>query len=277
MELAIYFSRLLFPDSVLRRATSAMSQLEGATGKDYYYILQVVQQDETWSFDDPEDFYARYADAKSTHIHYKMELKKDKTCLLSISTSDYGTKVAVSSAALNDINTVMNVFRNARDQAKHIVSEAVLDSNDSEVSQKFNIFIGHGRSNVWRQLSDHLRDKHGLSIVAYENGARAGHTIRDILDEMLDNSSLAFLVYTGEDETAEEKMRARQNVVHETGLFQGRLGFSKVIMLLEEGVEQFSNLAGIQYIPFNKGHIDGTFGDVLATIRREQSRRINDH
>jgi hypothetical protein len=46
------------------------------------------------------------------------------------------------------------------------------------------IFIGHGRSPLWRYLKDHLQDKHGYQVEAYEIGARAGHAIRDILEDM---------------------------------------------------------------------------------------------
>jgi predicted nucleotide-binding protein len=74
---------------------------------------------------------------------------------------------------------------------------------------------------------------------------------------------------TGDDETAEGQHRARQNVVHEIGLFQGRLGFSRGIVLLEQGVGEFSNLQGIQQIRYSKGNIRETFGDVLVTLRRE--------
>jgi predicted nucleotide-binding protein len=58
-------------------------------------------------------------------------------------------------------------------------------------------------------------------------------------------------------------------VIHETGLFQGRLGFSRAIVLLEDGAEEFSNLAGIQQIRFAKSNIKETFGEVLAVLRRE--------
>jgi predicted nucleotide-binding protein len=89
---------------------------------------------------------------------------------------------------------------------------------------------------------------------------------------MLSKSSFAILVITGEDDTGAGKVRARQNVVHEAGLFQGKLGFQRAIVLLEEGVEEFSNMQGIEYIPFKKGAIKETFGDVLATLRREFSK-----
>lgn len=85
---------------------------------------------------------------------------------------------------------------------------------------------------------------------------------------MLDKSSFAFLVMTGEDKV-EEQLRARQNVIHEVGLFQGRLGFNKAIVLLEENTEEFSNIHGIQQIRFQKNHIKETFGDVLAVLKRE--------
>jgi len=86
---------------------------------------------------------------------------------------------------------------------------------------------------------------------------------------MMKSSSFALLVMTGEDETAEGGFRARQNVVHEAGLFQGKLGFERAIVLLEEGVEEFSNIHGITQIRFKRGNIRETYGDVLATLRRE--------
>jgi predicted nucleotide-binding protein len=131
------------------------------------------------------------------------------------------------------------------------------------------IFVGHGRSQQWRDLKDHLHEQHGYPVEAYEVGARAGHTIRDILESMLDESSFAILVLTGEDESKEGKLHPRLNVVHELGLFQGTLGFSKAIALLEDGTEEFSNIHGIQQIRYSKNNIRETFGDVLATIRRE--------
>lgn len=46
-------------------------------------------------------------------------------------------------------------------------------------------------------------------------------------------------------------------------VFRGRL------YLREEGVEGFSNISGIHQIRFAKGNIKETYGDVLATIKRE--------
>ena len=132
-----------------------------------------------------------------------------------------------------------------------------------------NKSIGHGHNNQWRDLKDHLHEKHGFGVTAYEVGPRAGLSVKEVLESMLNESSFAFLVLTGEDIGTYGETHARENVVHELGLFQGRLGFKRAIVLLEEGVHEFSNILGLNQIRFSKGNIRETFGDVLATIRRE--------
>jgi hypothetical protein len=40
-------------------------------------------------------------------------------------------------------------------------------------------------------------------------------------------------------------------------------------MLLEDGTEEFSNIHGIQQIRYSKNAINETYGEVLATLKRE--------
>lgn len=84
---------------------------------------------------------------------------------------------------------------------------------------------------------------------------------------MANKSTFALLVMSAEDELPTGEFRARQNVIHEIGLFQGKLGFNKAIVLMEHGVEEFSNIYGVQQIRYS--NISETFGEVLATINRE--------
>ena len=64
------------------------------------------------------------------------------------------------------------------------------------------------------------------------------------------------------------------NVVHEAGLFQGRLGFSRAIILLEESCEEFSNIHGLGQIRFPKGNIKAVFEDVRQLLRAGENHRI---
>ena len=271
MELRKRYKHLKFPEAVIRRAISAIQSLAKDNTPGKFGLLEISNKDETWKYDDVEDFFAEFPKGDDVHLMFTVPLTKEYwECRLSYIVSGCWTLISVDSQERHEVNSIINIFRESHNQAIpfHIVEPSGKDESD------FKVFIGHGRSRVWEELKNHLQDKHGQSVVAFESGARAGHHIRDILDEMLTESSLAFLVLTGEDETADQCLRARQNVIHETGLFQGKLGFSRAIVLLEEGVEEFSNLAGIQHISFPEGHISETFGEVLAVIRRESDRTI---
>jgi predicted nucleotide-binding protein len=58
-------------------------------------------------------------------------------------------------------------------------------------------------------------------------------------------------------------------VVHEAGLFQGRLGFTKAVVLLEEGCEQFSNVEGLGQIRLPKGNISAAFEEIRRVLERD--------
>jgi predicted nucleotide-binding protein len=58
-------------------------------------------------------------------------------------------------------------------------------------------------------------------------------------------------------------------VVHETGLFQGRLGFSRAIIVRQRGCDAFSNVAGLQELHYTD-QIREAFGEVVAALRREE-------
>jgi predicted nucleotide-binding protein len=86
---------------------------------------------------------------------------------------------------------------------------------------------------------------------------------------MLDSCTFAVLIVTGEDTTAEGTLRATQNVIHEIGLFQGRLGFDRVALLEQKGIEKFSNILGLQSIPFPNESIEAAFPELERTLKRE--------
>ena len=131
------------------------------------------------------------------------------------------------------------------------------------------VVIGHGRSPAWMELRDLLRDTLNLQVVEFNSDPVAGHTHKERLLQMQAVAGMAFLVMTAEDQQPDGEKRPRQNVVHESGYFQGTLGFERAIILLEEGCSLFSNADGINYIGFPKGHIRATFEEVRRVLKRE--------
>ena len=132
-----------------------------------------------------------------------------------------------------------------------------------------NVFIGHGRSLIWRELKDFIKDRLGLPVDEFNRIPVAGFTNIARLSEMMDAAAIAFLVMTGEDEQPDGNLRPRMNVIHEAGLFQGRLGFDRAIVLLEEECQEFSNIAGLVQIRFAKGNIKSAFEEIRVVLERE--------
>jgi predicted nucleotide-binding protein len=131
------------------------------------------------------------------------------------------------------------------------------------------IFIGHGGSPTWRVLKDFLSERLGLDWEEFNRVSPAGIGTSARLQSMLDNASMAFLVLTAEDEHADGSEHPRENVIHEAGLFQGRLGFPRAIVLLEDGCAEFSNISGLGQIRFRPDHIEGSFEEVRRVLERE--------
>ena len=141
------------------------------------------------------------------------------------------------------------------------------------------VFIGHGSSLVWRELKDFLENTLRLQVDEFNSVPTAGIANKERLLEMMDEAAFAFLVMTGDDEfrvvTGEDgqpdtRLYPRLNVVHEAGLFQGRLGFERAIVLLEEGCEEFSNIEGVTHIPFPRDTIRAAYEEIRLVLERER-------
>lgn len=235
-------------------------------GIDHYQEVEIGG--ETWHHDSIEEFFVDYR--KSTEsavfqVQCSDESRRSFRIQVIIAGNTIQTLVSVSGPDRPTIEEVFDVFENYVDESMVAVPEVAIPENYTAPK----VFIGHGRDPQWRDLKDHLQDLHDYTVVVYESGARTGHAVRDVLEGMLKESDFAILVMTGEDATKENQMNPRLNVVHELGLFQGRLGFARAIVLLEESAQEFSNINGVDQIRFSEGNIKETFGDVLATLRRE--------
>jgi predicted nucleotide-binding protein len=257
MEKAKNYLNVKFNSKVLSATREALKSM--ATTKLSDETLDVESGDALWSFDTVEEFLAaadnghttfRVASADRKHMLRVQHFGEDRTV----------AAVLVRAPDRRQIESIFSLFDSNLEACR-------LPAEPKHAGPK--VFVGHGENPQWKELKDHLHEKHGYIVEAYEIGSRAGHTIRDILEEMLKESSFALLVMTGEDETKDGKLHARQNVVHEAGLFQGKLGFSRAVILLEDGTEEFSNINGLQQIRFSKGKIKESFGDVLAVLKRE--------
>lgn len=256
MEKQKYYPRTVFDASVIRQAHEKFLQsLPKDSEPDSPDDLSVHIDTETWSYDSIEEFLADYP--KSHWFRFDHMVLPNRLIVSGRPPGETSVTVRMPNRAL--IEGVFHIFE------VHAADSVI----EAEEAEPLTVFIGHGRDDQWRDLKDHLHDLHNIDVVAYEVGPRAGLGVKEVLQQMIDESSFALLVLTGEDQHTDGELHARENVIHEVGLFQGTLGFERAIVLLEEGVTEFSNILGINQIRFPNGGIRETFGDVIATINRE--------
>jgi predicted nucleotide-binding protein len=134
----------------------------------------------------------------------------------------------------------------------------------------FKVFIGHGGDPQWKYLHRALNDTHGILAEAFESAERAGYHTLSVVDQMVRSSAVAVVVMTGELLGEDGILRARENVVHEVGFCQGALGIAQTIVVLEEGVNEPSNIAGLTQVRFPRGRLIDVEDRIVDVIKQRQ-------
>ena len=258
MKKTISYYNTHFSSSIIGQAYSQFIQKNKQYAKDpigFPTTVKVCIGNETWDHDSVEEFLSDYSKSESSIFNHS--ISETHSSFFLYSERKY-TNVGIEFPKRSDIESIFQIFERNLETCKI-----------QPVMPTIRVFIGHGHNDQWRDLKDHLHEKHGYEVNHYEIGPRAGTSVKEVLEHLLNSSSIAFLILTGEDLATDGTVHARENVIHEVGLFQGYLGFTKAIILKEDGVNEFSNILGINQIRFSKGNIKETFGDVVAIIKRE--------
>lgn len=214
-----------------------------------------------------------YARIKMTEIHNLSTAREE--VLFSITRSGMEQRLGEVFDVLGVIEALKKLSIIAKEVGMHLQRKQNVErqirvgNSHSDKFKENKIFIGHGGSKQWYELRNFIENKLDLPTDEFNRVQAAGTTVSERLHQMLNDAALAFLVMTGEDKDGSGGVRARENVVHEVGLFQGRLGMSKAIILLEEGCQIFSNIHGVQTLNFPKGKIRSVFQDIREVCERE--------
>lgn len=134
-------------------------------------------------------------------------------------------------------------------------------SNSLSVNSDFKkVFIVHGHDTALKESVARIIEKQGLEAVILSEQVNVGRTIIEKFEDYSDVSG-AICLFSADDvgnakAEANEKPRARQNVVLETGYFMGKLGRNRIVILADEGVEMPSDLSGIVYTDTKNWQLD---------------------
>jgi predicted nucleotide-binding protein len=231
-----------------------------------------------------EDFRSEYNNGDSFHIKFRIIPTQEFIDL------DYKNEILTISLELsllydsyNDIlHTIIRYLKIdenriiLKDNIKNKDNTEIIKDNEdmnTNVERKMRIFVSHGRDTDWRLLKDELQDTHGYIIDYFEKGQSFSKYTFEVLEEKLNLNDIAIIVFSAEDKHQDDdRLHARENVIHEAGLFQGKRGRRNVILLVERDLKEFSNILGITQIRYDKGNIIASVSKIIAALKDINNR-----
>ena len=149
-------------------------------------------------------------------------------------------------------------------------------SSSSESFDAKKVFIVHGHNETVKQTVARTLENLGLTPIILAEQPDKGRTVIEKFENESNNVGFVVVLLTADDKGRKNKARkmqsrARQNVVFEMGYFMAQLGRGRVFLLLQEGVEEPSDLKGIVYTSLAK---DGVWKYRLVKELREQGYEV---
>lgn len=216
-------------------------------------------------FDPPTvlEYFERYDKLRAHLIEYLPELYSDlpeRDIPKSSGTTDYDGRGYIELGPMltlkRDLDYIFEVRTNSR-----------IGEKRAEEHRKESVFISHGNSKEWYKIQVYLEKDIKYSTIELAQQPNLGRSVLQKLDEESEKCRACIIVMTGDDILESGEVRARENVLHEIGFFQAKLGLEKVILLHEEGVNIPSNIHGLVYVPFPKDTVEATFGALHKELK----------
>ena len=170
--------------------------------------------------------------------------------------------------SINQVDVFRKGLLTAKGQLENIL-ETMEEENGSSVSisdseaniQNYDkVFIVHGHDGELKQSVARIIEKQGIEAIILSEQANKGRTIIEKFEAYSDVSG-AICLFTADDfgrakKDSSDNIRARQNVVLETGYFMGKLGRDHIVILADNGIEMPSDLSGVVYTNTESWKID---------------------
>ena len=160
---------------------------------------------------------------------------------------------------------------------KEMSLENTASSNANRDFDGKKVFIVHGHDDTAKQTVARTLEKIGLTPIILAEQPDKGRTVIEKFENEGYDVGFAIVLLTADDRGRKNfarKMqdRARQNVVFEMGYFMALLGRERVLLLLQKGVEEPSDLKGVVYTPLDK---DEAWRYKLVKELREQGYDVS--
>lgn len=187
---------------------------------------------------------------------------KDSIEMEAFNNTQFEMRIWASTMSKEEVNSKsVDICRKGLKKTKEILktyledfsneADPVMSPHPKSSNNTSKIFIVHGHDGELKQSVARMIEKQNITAVILSEQTNTGLTIIEKFEKNSD-VGCAICLFTADDvgrakNDADEKPRARQNVVFEAGYFIGKLGRERIIILSDSNVEIPSDLAGVVY------------------------------
>lgn len=156
------------------------------------------------------------------------------------------------SACAEDLKAVKAIFANYLEDMKEECTEVSTNDQKIKLSGNFDkVFIVHGHNTELKESTARLIERQEIKPIILHEQVNRGATIIEKIESNSDVQA-AICLFTADDlgkgkEESKENLRARQNVIFETGYFVGKLGRKNIIIISDADIEIPSDMQGVVY------------------------------
>lgn len=168
--------------------------------------------------------------------------------MIFVSNTPHSEFVKACKSGLESTKAVFNMYLDEIEDDKDITVTQKVSINNPTYE---NVFIVHGHDGELKQAVARIIEKQGIEAIILSEQANKGRTIIEKFEDYSDVGG-AICLFSADDfcrakNDTTDNVRARQNVVLETGYFMGKLGRDHVVLLADKGIEMPSDLSGVVY------------------------------
>lgn len=171
-----------------------------------------------------------------------------------------GLIMSYTKADALDDGSVMDVTQQINDEVEGTMDLSNSVQSKSLVTTKLNnVFIIYGHNKGRETEVENFLRILGFNPIALGNEADQGNTIIEKIESYAPKAVYAIVIYTPDDigylqgKMAEQKPRARQNVIFEHGYLMAKLGRNKTSFLVDGSIEIPSDIDGMIFEKFEDG------------------------
>ena len=133
---------------------------------------------------------------------------------------------------------------------------------------KRKIFLSYGSDELSALKVREFLEIVGCEVIILKNEPMMGITIFEKFEKILSNVSLAVVILSPDDETLDNKLRARQNVIFELGMLMSKLGRNRILILSKSNIEYPSDIMGSIYINYGDD-IESSFENLRRELKHQ--------